>query len=103
MIYPIDEEILDELVWHVERSVPKSEFTTVLCAMRDDSDEDITRNYFQKVINEFAKNEKYCPKCGCKLTPIKNKEYHTYLQDNPYETVIAGYRCELCDCKVDLD
>ena len=42
---------------------------------------------------------KICKNCFSELEPIIKREYHSELDNNPYESFIDGYKCTSCDMK----
>ena len=102
MQYPIEEEVLDELIWWVKNHVEQGQVIYTLCDLRDGLEDVAAREYFQEIIDEMAEELKCCPKCGISLHPIIEKEYHHELDGSPYEYIVNGYWCDDCSKKYDL-
>lgn len=101
MTYPIEEEVLDDLIWWVKYNVSEGQVVYTLCDLRDGLEDESARKYFQKVIDEMAERIKYCPQCGNELAPIMYKEKHDELDGDYYEVGTDGYMCEICNEKYD--
>ena len=96
--YEVTEEFLLEMVSYLKQ-IYGNDVVEELSKIRDDEENIIPKKFIQKEIDRLSVKLKICKNCFSELEPIIKREYHSELDNNPYESFIDGYKCTSCDMK----